>query len=365
MYKRVIKPFLFNFHPDHVHAAVVGIGSMLGKSAVSRGLLAKMYVYEHESLEQNILGIRFKNPVGISGGFDKNAKLINTFTAVGFGYCEVGSITRYPYKGNKRPWSVRLPKDRSIIVNYGLKNLGADVVLKNISASHRKLPLIANIAKTNDKSISGEGTIEDYVYTYRVLESSADIININISCPNTGDGVLLCEDTDLLSRLLERLGKEYKDLRSNKPILLKLKPDLSHEALKKITDIVKKHSFIKGYIISNLSKNRTLLSKTPLSEHENYKGGISGEPIRELSTQMIRDVRKLAGREPIIIGCGGIFSAEHAYEKLKAGANLVELVTGLIFEGPGVVKKINTGLVELMKRDGYKNISEISKSWNA
>jgi dihydroorotate dehydrogenase len=250
-----------------------------------------------------------------------------------------------------------------LIVNYGLKNRGVDVLFPVIENTSREIPLIVNIAKTNDKAISGQGTIDDYIYSYKKLESVADVININISCPNTGDGVLLCEDIDLLTRLLEELQKAFDVTKDKKPILLKLKPDLSLDQLTHIVMTVKRYPCVKGYIISNLSKNRALLKHTPAGEHEQYKGGISGEPIRDISTHMIRDVRRLAGNEYVIIGCGGVFTAQDAYEKLKAGANLIELITGLVYEGPSVLKQINSGLVDLLKKDGLSNVSEVKKYW--
>ena len=273
---------------------------------------------------------------------------------IGFGFMEVGSITRYPYGGNRRPWNVRLPRDRSLIVNYGLKNDGAVVARARIAKQIRTIPLIINIAKTNNPKIKGAGTVEDYVESFKLLEALADIVNINISCPNTGDGVLLCEDLPLLEQLLSALEAQHP----TKPIFLKLKPDISDLTLTELVTLVKNYPSITGFIISNLSKQRALLKHTDSNYSNRYQGGISGQPIRALATSMIRRVYQLTNGHYPIIGLGGIFSAADAYEKIKAGASLVELVTGLIYEGPGVVKQINQGLVALLKQDGYRSISE-------
>lgn len=363
MYKKVIKPILFLIHPDFVHSFIVKLGHYLGFFWASRLIVRKLFYFSDERLSQEFWGINFKNPIGLAGGFDKNAQLIKIIPEVGFGFMEVGSITRFPYKGNKRPWSTRLPKDSSLLVNYGLKNYGVDIIRNILKKTPRKIPLIVNIAKTNDRSISGKGTIDDYIVSYSKLEPLTDIVNINISCPNTGDGVLLCEDMGLLNQLLVELQDAYDRTEKKKPIVVKLKPDLSIDQLKDIVDSVRKYPCVSGFIISNLSKDRSLLVNTPIEEHENFKGGVSGKPIKDLSTQMIRDVRQLVGSNYIIIGCGGIFSAEDAYEKLKAGADLIEIVTSLVYEGPSVVKKINRGLIEIMDREGISKIQDIPRIW--
>jgi dihydroorotate dehydrogenase len=338
------RSLLFLFRPDYVHERIVKLGKRIVKIPGAKTLLRSLFSYNHSSLEREVLGIRFKNPVGLAGGFDKNAELIGTIPYVGFGFMEVGSITRHPYGGNRRPWSVRLKKDRSIIVNYGLKNEGADVIAKRMERAEKKIPLIVNIAKTNDASISGRGTVEDYLYSYRKLEPLADIVNINISCPNTGDGMLLCDDLALLENFLIALQSAYEVSAHKKPIVLKLKPDMDLAHLEKLIMLVKKFPCIKGFVVSNLSKNRSLLKSTPAREHEPFAGGISGKPVQNISTEMIRSVRRLAGEEYAIIGVGGIFSAADAKEKFDAGADLIELMTGMIYEGPGVVKRINKGL---------------------
>ena len=354
LYKRFVKPILFLFHPDRVHAGIVRVGAWLGKTSVTRALLRAVFVYRHPLLKTTVCGITFQNPVGLAGGFDKNAELIQTIPCVGFGFMEVGSITHHPYAGNPRPWSVRLKKDKSIIVNYGLKNKGAEVLLPRIQMQTRTCPVIVNIAKTNDSRIKGDASVADYIASFRLLQDVADMININISCPNTGDGVLFCEDVVLLKKLLDALQAE----RPHKPIFLKLKPDISSEMVASIVSLVKEHSCISGFIISNLTRNRNLLKHVAISDIEPYKGGISGQPLKDLSTQMIREIYKLTQGAYPIIGVGGIFSAEDAYEKIRAGASLVELITGMIYEGPGLIKKINKELVTLLERDGFHSISD-------
>ncbi len=358
LYKKIAKPVLFLTHPDHAHAIISRVGQTLGKFYPARAALTASFVHEDSVLETDVFGIHFKNPVGLAGGFDKNARLTHIIPAIGFGFMEVGSVTRHAYNGNVRPWSVRLKKDQSLIINYGLKNEGVDIIYARLQKNKPSIPLIVNIAKTNNPAIKGMGTIEDYVYSYKKMEPLADIININISCPNTGDGVLLCEDMGLLKNFLDALQETYDASSYKKPIVFKLKPDITDAMLDEILSLVKKYPCVKGFIISNLSQNRGLLSHTSISTIEQYAGGISGKPIKDLSTSLIKKVYTLTKGTYPIIGVGGIFSAQDAYEKIRAGASLIELITGMIYEGPGIVKEIDKGLATLLKKDGFASVAD-------
>jgi len=360
LYKKIIRPIFFQMNPDLLHEEIVRFGNLLGKTSITRKPLELIYNYENPALETEVFGIKFKNPVGLSGGFDKNANLIQILPALGFGFNEVGSVTARPYKGNPRPWNVRLKQEQSLIVNYGLKNQGVDIIRKRIRAQKRSIPLIINIAKTNDARIKGEASVEDYNKSFVKLQPLADIININISCPNTGDGQLLCESPVLLNKLLKRISQN----KVKKPIVLKLKPDLSDELIKEIIDVSTKYVIVKGFIISILTRNRNLLKKTNPKSVVQYSGGVSGKPMRELSNKMIKTIYKMTKGKYPIIGVGGVFEAKDAYEKICLGASLVELATGLIYGGPGTIKNINKGLVVLLKEDGFTNISQAIGSKN-
>ncbi|OGY28367.1 MAG: dihydroorotate dehydrogenase (quinone) [Candidatus Woykebacteria bacterium RBG_19FT_COMBO_43_10] len=353
LYQSIAKPILFTIHPDIAHETVTTIGSALGKTTLGRSLVNGLYYFEHPLLETKVFGLTFKNPVGIAGGFDKNARLMQILPSVGFGFTEVGSITARPYQGNRRPWNFRLVKDEALIVNYGLKNEGAEVLKKRIASQKRFVPLIVNIAKTNDPAIKGEKSVDDYYASFSKLEPLADIININVSCPNTGDGQMFCENPKLLKMFLERMSQN----KVNKPVVLKLKPDLNDPTLDKVLETALKYSFIKGFVVSNLTKNRRLLKNTKPSEISHLQGGLSGKPLKKLSNQMIKKVYQKTGGKYPIIGLGGIFTAEDAYEKICLGASLVELATGLIYGGPATIKRIKQGLVRLLVADGFANIS--------
>ncbi len=245
-------------------------------------------------------------------------------------------------------------KDKSLLVNYGLKNKGVDNAIKHIQKSSYTTPLVANVAKTNDSHIQGAETIHEYIRVITKIAPYVDIIDINISCPNTGDNVLLCEDMELLEMLLSEIALIRSDI--TPPLLLKIKPDISEGIVKKIVRLVDRYNCIDGFVATNLSRNRDLLSQK--DSVANIPGGVSGKPITAAATKMIRLLyQHTQGRYPII-GCGGVWSGQDAYEKIRAGASLIQVLTGCIYEGPGIIKRIHRELKELMVKDGYQSIRD-------
>lgn len=353
-YKYILKPIFFKFDAEIIHDYFTIVGKFLSRHNITQKITGAFFNYKDKSLEQNILGVNFKNPVGLSAGFDKNAVLTNIIPYVGFGFMEIGSITAKPYEGNKKPRLYRIIKEKSLRVNYGLKNLGAEVIHKNLQNKTFSFPIGINIAKTNNIETSeiNKG-IEDYFFTYKIFQDVGDYFTINISCPNT------CEVKPIfaLPENLDLLLKKIFSIPKIKPIFIKLSPDLEDEQLNGILEVSGKYK-VDGFICTNLTKIN-------LINHEG-KGGFSGKIISSLSDNLIRYIYKktngpsvsLGTSKPIIIGSGGVFSAEDAYKKIKAGASLIELITGMIFEGPQLISDINLGLVKLLKKDGYKNISE-------
>jgi len=351
LYKSLLRPVLFRLNPDYVHNRATHTGSILGRSVITRKIIKLFFNYENPKLNTSVFNLEFKNPLGLAGGFDKNCQLISLMPAIGFGFTEVGSITYHPYHGNQKPWNTRLVNDQALIINYGLKNLGALMLKERIAKQKRFCPLIINIAKTNNPEIKGEESINDYLLSFKELQPLADIININISCPNSGDGFLFCENPEFLEKLLKKLAQE----KITKPIVLKLKPDINDDNLYNIIKLSKKYQFINGFVLTNLTNKRAGL-KTPNISH--LKGGISGKPSQKPSDEMIKKVYSEVKARKTIIGCGGIFTAEDAYKKILLGSSLVQLITGMIYNGPGIAKTINKGLVKLLEKDGFNNISE-------
>lgn len=355
LYTKILKPILFRHDPEHVHDFFVATGKVLGTTALSRWAVGLFCRYENPMLETDVCGIHFKNPIGLAAGFDKDVELTAVMPAVGFGSMEVGAVTRHPYEGNKGLRLARLPDDESLIVYYGLKNIGAEKIEKKLRTLQFKIPTGINIAKTNRSDIKGEASVQDYVETYRMIGKYFAYVTLNVSCPNAQDGCTF-QEPHMLDELLFAISKEGKIC----PVFLKISSHLSEEELDGILAVVEKYSFVDGFITGNLSKRRDILDLKSSKERLDLipAGGISGKPVRELTTNMIRSIRKKTGGKYVIIGLGGVFTAEDAYEKIKAGASLVQIITGLIYGGPTTVKNINKGLVRLLKQDGYAHVSE-------
>lgn len=356
LYRAVVRPILFSFPPEFIHNRITAIGEELGKISLGRKVVRSICAFEHPSLETEVCGLKLQNPIGLSAGFDKDVRLTQIIPDVGFGFMEAGAVTRWPSPGNPGRRLLRLPADQSLIVYYGLNNIGAEAVCKKARTLQFRIPTGINIAKTNRADIRGDQSVADYVATYRMLAPLFSYATINISCPNAQDGCTFQDNTELLEKFLAALEREPKI----GPVFLKISNHLDEAGADKVLAAAERHATIDGFIISNLSKDRSQLQlKTDAATLAKLPhGGISGRPIQERSNALIRYVyRKSRGRYAII-GVGGVFTAEDAYRKIKAGASLVQLITGLIYGGPLVIKKIKKGLVELLERDGYRHVSE-------
>lgn len=350
-YKLILKPIFFRHDPEDVHDHMTKMGKMLGKTAIGRGLTSLMFNYKNKTIEQNILGIHFPNPIGLSAGFDKNAELTQILPAVGFGFVEVGSITGEPCTGNPRPRLWRLKKSKALVVYYGLKNDGCEKISAKLKNLKFKIPVGISVAKTNCKETAElEPAIKDYVKAFEHFTTIGDYITINISCPNAFGGQPFTDE-----HKLEKLLAATDKIPYGKPIFLKLSADLTPHEIDTIIAVVQRHK-VHGLICTNLTKKRD--NPKIIEEVLPEVGGISGKVVEEMATKMISYVYKKTKGKFIIIGCGGVFTAEDAYKKIKAGASLIQMITGMIFEGPQVISQINLGLVNLLKKDGYKNIAE-------
>jgi len=358
-YAKMVKPLLFKQTPDSVHERLLQAGSRLQRLGIIRSLVHGVWAYENKTkLGQEVLGIQFINPVGLSAGFDKNFELPPMLRSIGFGFMEGGSITYKPYSGNPKPWFYRLPKTKSIVVYAGLANQGATKIINRINSyapsTFTDFPLNISVAKTNSKAAANEtDAITDYVGSLSQIKKATDgsMVTLNISCPNTYGG-----EPFTTPELLERLLRKVDEVHMKQPIFIKMPADLAWPDFDKLLTVASKHQ-VAGITISNLAKDRgqaKLMDPLP----ETIKGGLSGKPTWELSNNLIRETYKKYHERFVIIGVGGIFSAEDAYTKIKLGATLVELITGMIFEGPQLIGQINQGLAALLERDGYQNISQ-------
>ncbi|MEX0719925.1 MAG: quinone-dependent dihydroorotate dehydrogenase [Balneolaceae bacterium] len=338
-YQHLIKPFLFKTDAENAHELAISLASKTNRSPFLQRLAADFFGEDNQGLEQEFFGLKFPNPIGLAAGFDKNGTTPLAMQAIGFGFVEIGSITAKASRGNKKPRSFRLPKDRSIINRMGLNNDGTDVVVERLSNYKTSIPLGINIAKTNDASIHGDAALQDYLYSYEKAQPVADYITVNISCPNTGEGKTF-EDPAALKDLLETLQPNKN---GRKPTLVKFSVDTDQTALKNLISICEDFQ-ISGYVATNTSSSRENLRTNSQILQRIGRGGLSGKAIQKRSTQIVRWLREISGASKPIIGVGGIDSPKSALEKMEAGANLLQIYTGLIYEGPGLVKTIKKGL---------------------
>ncbi len=352
-YTRLLKPILFCFDPENIHDFFCSVGAFLGRYGFTRRLTSFFFQYRHPALEQDILGIKFLNPIGLAAGFDKNAVLTDIMPDVGFGFEEVGSITGEPCVGNPKPRLWRLPKSKSLLVYYGLKNDGCEAVARRLKNMKFRIPIGISVAKTNDPTtVDTQAGIADYVKVFKAFVFIGDYFTINISCPNAFGG----EPYSSPERL-DALMTAIDQIETKKPIFLKISGDMPLENLESLIVVVEKHR-LHGFVVSNLGKKRN----NPLLNQEEIKsldkGGYSGQPIKESANELIAKIFQLTQGRYVIIGCGGVFTAQDAYEKIRRGASLIQLITGMIYEGPQVIGEINRGLVALLKRDGFENIGQ-------
>lgn len=332
MYK-LVKPLFFQFDPEKIHYTVTDTLKALQKVWGFKSLVKSAYVYKHKSLERNVFGLNFKNPVGLAAGFDKNGEYIEELANFGFGFIEVGTVTPLPQPGNDKPRMFRLKEDEALINRMGFNNKGVEVLACKLKSVKRDGLIIGgNIGK--NKNTPNEDAVSDYIKCFDALFDVVDYFVVNVSSPNT-PGLRALQEKEPLKNILNTLQQRNKKNELSRPILLKIAPDLSHEQLDDIVEIVQETK-IAGVIASNTTIGREGLTSGFSSE----MGGLSGKPLTQKSTEVIRYLAQKSNHSFPIIGVGGIHSAQDAADKIAAGASLVQIYTGFIYEGPGLVKKI-------------------------
>jgi dihydroorotate dehydrogenase len=336
----LIKPLLFKFDPENIHHVVTGGLRRVNRIWGVKSLLKNLYQFEDKRLEREVMGLKFKNPVGLAAGFDKNATLIEDFAELGFGFIEIGTVTPLPQPGNEKPRMFRLPEDEGLINRMGFNNQGVDVVAARLKQIDRKGLIIGgNIGK--NKITPNEDAVSDYIKCFDRLFDVVDYFVVNVSSPNT-PGLRELQEKEPLKNILNTLQQRNMKGGVSRPILLKIAPDLSNSQLDDIIEIVNETK-ISGVIATN-----TTLSRENLNSPINIKsesGGLSGKPLTERSTEVIRYISEKSNKSFVIIGVGGIHSAKDALDKIEAGASLVQIYTGFIYEGPALIKRILKGLL--------------------
>lgn len=333
MYK-LVKPILFSLDPEEAHHLVSGGLRSFCKLWGGKRLLKSIYAYEHPKLERNVFGLTFKNPVGLAAGFDKNAAFVEEMDALGFGFIEIGTVTPRPQPGNERPRLFRLVNDNALINRMGFNNQGVDVAANRLRylKKHHQVIVGGNIGK--NKMTANEDAVKDYIVCFDTLFDVVDYFVVNVSSPNT-PGLRALQDKEPLMHILNALQQRNHKEGISRPILLKIAPDLTEGQLDDIIEIVRETG-IAGIVATNTTIGRDGLSSTRASE----TGGLSGVPLTKRSTEIIRYLSTHSRQAFPIIGVGGIHTPEDALEKLAAGATLIQLYTGFIYEGPALIKRI-------------------------
>lgn len=342
MYKSLIRPILFSFDPEKIHHFTFSFVKTMAKFPLVPQVLRSKYVVKHPSLERELFGLKFKNPVGLAAGFDKNAVLYNELADYGFGFIEIGTVTPRGQVGNPKKRLFRLKADEGIINRMGFNNEGMEAAIAQLKKNKGKLIIGGNIGKNTDTL--PENYTQDYLECFNALHPYVDYFVLNVSCPNVGSHAKLT-DKDYLIELIGEVQKANKTFDVEKPILLKIAPDLNDIQLDEIIELVAE-THIDGVIATNTSVSRAEL-KTPVETLEAIgNGGVSGKPIKDKSTKVIKYLAEKSGKAFPIIGVGGIHSAQDALEKIEAGADLVQVYTGFIYEGPRLIKSINKALIK-------------------
>ncbi|WP_042142353.1 MULTISPECIES: quinone-dependent dihydroorotate dehydrogenase [unclassified Pseudoalteromonas] len=366
---RIMRPLIFLMEPENAHYSLKKIGVFLGSNPFTRWLTSLLFNYKNKKLNTRVDGISYRNPVGLSAGFDKDGELTKIYPSLGFGLAELGSFTGEVCPGNPGRRLFRMVKSKAIVVWYGLNNQGAEKISSRLKdVNFGKLRVGINAAKSNvtPEFVLSE-SIRDYIKTLTLFKDIGDYFTINISCPNTQDGEPFV-DKNNLDALLLAVNEKIRTI-SDKPIYVKLAADMTLDEINVIVDGCIEHK-MDGVVLTNLAKPGCNQEHIPEEYPSNQgllpkgKGAMSGLPLQRISTNVIRHVYRRTRGKITIIGVGGVFTAKDAYEKITSGASLLHMITTMIFDGPQNISEINRGLVKLLKQDGFNSIEEAVGSRN-
>jgi dihydroorotate dehydrogenase len=341
MYKALLRPLFFLFDPEKIHHFTFSLIKTTSKLPGVPALFRSLYVVNDKRLERKLFGLTFKNPVGLAAGFDKNAVLYNELANFGFGFIEIGTVTPKGQAGNPKKRLFRLQDDKGIINRMGFNNEGLQAAVKQLKQNKGRLIVGGNIGKNTQTK--PEDYTKDYLECFNVLHPYVDYFVLNVSCPNVGSHAKL-NDKDYLLELIGAVQKANTTFETQKPILLKIAPDLNNIQLDEIIELISETN-LDGVIASNTSTDRTGLKASDARLKEIGNGGLSGQPVKDKSTRVIKYLADKSNKAFPIIGVGGIHSAKDALDKIEAGADLVQIYTGFIYEGPSLIKSINKALL--------------------
>jgi dihydroorotate dehydrogenase len=359
VYERVVRPALFRLDPERAHNLALRSCELAGRLELTRRAAQRAFGFRDERLRVSCGGLGFENPLGLAAGFDKNARAVPLLGSLGFGHIEIGSVSGYPSEGNPRPRLFRIPQDGAIVVSYGVPNDGAEVISGRLNGGPRPARLGINLVKTNDpeRPAVEPDVYEDYARSFGLLQDKADYIALNMSCPNSPGDRDFFDDLRRVDALLRCLG----ELPPRVPVFLKLKPTPDSGVLREIVAIADAYPFVAGFSINlPAGKPAQLRLSAPAERLERMPGAVGGRPVEQLINEILASLYGIVGSRSRygLMAAGGIFTAPDAYRKIRLGASVVQLYTGLVYRGPGVVRKILAGLTEHLERDGFATVAD-------
>lgn len=357
IYDKILKPVFFAFDAEDTHHFFVWVGENLGRYALTRWATRLACRPVHDPiLETELAGIKLDHPLGVAAGFDKEGRMVPILKEVGFSFVEVGSVTGQPSPGNPRPRMWRLPEDRALVVNQGLLSTGMEAAVVRFKTNRDRgrwlMPVGISVAKANAPGLGSQAGLDDLMSAFQKLELFSDYMTVNVSCPNTTDGVQYCKDPGMYREVLSRLDA----LRPSKPVFFKISPDLSEQRLLELMSDTEKYYWAKGFIMTNLTHDRSGLTSKNLSTAKS--GGVSGQHLRSIADQALKFAYQNGKHRYQFLGVGGIDSVEDAYRKIRLGASALQIVTSLIYNGPLWPSQLMRGLAAKLRADGFKSVKE-------
>ena len=358
-YETAVRPLLFRLDPERAHDLTVRASELSGRSALARRAARRALAVDDPRLRTRFAGLELANPLGLAAGFDKNGRAVGLLGSLGFGHVEIGSVSAWPSDGNPRPRLFRIPQDGGIVVSYGVPNEGADAIRARLDDGRPAVALGINLVKTNDPARPAvePDVYEDYARSFAALQDRAHYVALNLSCPNSAADRDFFDDLPRIDALLTRLA----GCDPRVPVILKLKPTLDAGVLREIVAIAGGHPFVAGFAINlPAGKPRELELSAPRATLDGMPGAVGGKPVESYVNAILGTLAGITGpeRRYALMAAGGVTSAEDAYRKLRLGATVVQLYTGLIYRGPGVVREILRGLPALLERDGFESVAD-------
>jgi dihydroorotate dehydrogenase len=350
VYESALRPLLFRLDAERAHELTLRASELSGRSPLTRGLARRAFALRDPRLHTTFAGIPLENPLGLAAGFDKNGRALGVLGALGFGHVEIGSVSAWPSDGNPRPRLFRIPADRGIVVSYGVPNEGAEAVRRRLDGYRPPVAVGVNLVKTNDpaRPAVAPDVYEDYAKSFALLQQRADYVALNLSCPNSPADRDFFDELPRIDALLARLA----ECEPRVPVILKLKPTRDEGVLREIVAIADRHPFVAGFAINlPAGKPDDLKLSAPRAQLERMPGAVGGKPVEEYVNAILASLYGITGDRYALMAAGGVSTAEDAYRKLRLGATVVQLYTGLVYRGPGVVREILRGLAELLERD--------------